>query len=37
MNNDYGPEVTHLISDMIDNKMLDKVEPLVRYEQVGTF
>ena len=26
MHHPYGPEVTQMISDMMDNKMLDKVE-----------
>ena len=29
MNHGYGPEVTHMISDMMDNKMLDKVETVL--------
>ena len=29
MNTGYGPEVTHMISDTMDNKMLDKVEAML--------
>ena len=29
MNHGYGPEVTHMISDLMDNKMLDKVETVL--------
>ena len=29
MNHGYGPEVTQMISDMMDNKMLDKVESML--------